>query len=187
MLELCDGRRLCACPTSCVNVAPSRFLETVGYCPPSVARPDIASQSALHLGGPCVWRVLCHPLLGLVCFMGPMPGVVGCTGQVHPLPGGTCSNSRSISCSDRAADVPKWSQSSSDTPQHWREAGVAARGLPAPPQDVDLVDTRAAGTLLPRKLASMAYALLCLLHAALFVRHDQHTAYYGYGIHSLHP
>ena len=189
MLELCDGRRLCACPTSCVNVAPSRFLETVGYCPPSVARPDIASQSALHLGGPCVWRVLCHSLLGLVCFMGPMPGVVGCTGQVHPLPGGTCSNSRSISCSDRAADVPKWSQSSSDTPQHWREAGVAARGLPAPPQDVDLVDTRAAGTLLPRKLASMAYALLCLLHAALFVRHDQHTADYGYayGIHSLHP
>ena len=68
------------------------------------------------------------------------------------------ANSRSSSCSDRAADVPKWSQSSSDTPQHWREAGVAARGLPAPPQDVDLVDTRAAGTLLPRKLASMAFA-----------------------------
>ena len=182
-------RRLCACPTSCVNVAPSRFLETVGYCPPSVARPDIASQSALHLGGACVWRVLCHSLLGLVCFMGPMPGVVGCTGQVHPLPGGTCSNSRSISCSDRAADVPKWSQSSSDTPQHWREAGVAAHGLPAPPQDVDLVDTRAAGTLLPRKLASMASALLCLLHAALLVRQDHHTADYGYayGIHSLHP
>ena len=56
MLELCDGRRLCACPTSCVNVAPSRFLETAGYCLPSVARPDIASQSALHLGGACVWR-----------------------------------------------------------------------------------------------------------------------------------